>query len=435
MDSWSRRRRAVAAIFGFAATSWMPLAAGQLRLPPITVPSPGPLRDLTAPAVGAVSSAAGAELADVRKLRILKLLRTHHELIDVDRAGNPIVRDEILAFAPTETALASAVAAGLSVLRREALTGLDADLVVLSVPGSTSIHRALKRLRRADPDGTYDYNHLYLGVGDANGPANPASQPVAPGTATRTLGSVGLIDSGVDVGHPSFKGVNVQVWGCAGKAVPDAHGTAVGSLLAGTDNAFNGAAPGASLFAADVYCGRPDGGAVDSIAGAFAWLAAQRVPVISVSLVGPRDETLASVVARVIAHGQIIVAAVGNDGPSAPPLYPAAYPGVIAVTGVDAHRHVLLEANRGPQVAFAAPGADMLAAAVGNGYREVRGTSFAAPIVAGLLAQKCLQPGPSCAGDASGALALEAIHLGRKGRDPVYGFGLVGESVRTAPNK
>lgn len=435
MGSWSRRRRVVAAIFGLAVSPWVPPAAAQLRLPPITLPSPGGLRDLTAPAVGTATSVAAAELADVRKLRILELLRTHRELIDVDRVGNPIVRGEIVAFAPTEAALNGAAAAGLAVLRREALAGLDAELVILSVPRSNSIHRALKRLRQADPAGTYDYNHVYLGVGDAIGQASAASPHSDPGAATRVLGSVGLIDTGVDVGHTAFKEVQVALWGCAGKAVPDGHGTAVGSLLAGHDDTFHGAAPGASLFAADVYCGRPDGGAVDLIAAAFAWLAAQRVPVISVSLVGPRDETLAAVVSRVIARGQIIVAAVGNDGPSAPPLYPAAYPGVIAVTGVDAHRHVLLEANRGPHVAFAAPGADMVAATVGGGYREVRGTSFAAPIVAGLLAQWCSLPGPSCAGDATRALAQEAIDLGRKGRDPVYGFGLVGESVRTAPNK
>ncbi len=42
----------------------------------------------------------------------------------------------------------------------------------------------------------------------------------------------------------------------------------------------------------------------------------------------------------------MIVAAVGNDGPSARPAYPASYPGVLAVTGVDGRNRALIEAGR-----------------------------------------------------------------------------------------
>lgn len=128
---------------------------------------------------------------------------------------------------------------------------------------------------------------------------------------------------------------------------------------------------------------------------------------------------------QVLAHGSLIVAAVGNDGPAAPPLYPAAYPGVIGVTAVDAERRVLFEAERGPQVMFAAPGADIEAARVPRGLAAVRGTSFAAPLVAGLLALRLHRPDSRAALLAIQDLIDRAVHLGASGRNPVYGYGLV----------
>src|SRR3546814_1027523 len=112
-------------------------------------------------------------------------------------------------------------------------------------------------------------------------------------------------------------------------------------------------------------------------------MAAREVPVINVSLVGPPNLLVRTAVTAVQRRGLIVVAAVGNDGPAAAPLYPAAYPGVIAVTGVDARNRVLMEAGRGSHVDFAAPGSDMAAAGVSKSFGRVRGTSYAAPLVAG----------------------------------------------------
>jgi subtilisin family serine protease len=71
----------------------------------------------------------------------------------------------------------------------------------------------------------------------------------------------------------------------------------------------------------DVYCNEPTGGAVDALAAGFSWLAQQRVAVINVSLVGPDNAALAQIVRALTARGYLLVAAVGNDGPAAPPLY------------------------------------------------------------------------------------------------------------------
>jgi subtilisin family serine protease len=225
----------------------------------------------------------------------------------------------------------------------------------------------------------------------------------------------------------------LQQRGFAGpQALANTHGTEVASLLVGDDGAFRGAAPGASLYVADVYGGRPTGGGVSAIVAAMAWLAQSRATVINISLVGPPNGALESAVRAAIARGHVIVAAVGNDGPSAPPLYPAAYPGVVGVTGVDARNRVLPEAGRGAQVDFAAPGSDMSAASLGGGYAPVRGTSFAAPIVAGLIARRMTTPSTENATRAEGELSHAAQDLGARGPDRTFGAGLVGAEVRHA---
>ena len=233
--------------------------------------------------------------------------------------------------------------------------------------------------------------------------------------------------------HPVFRESVVHSWGCDNRAVPAAHGTAVASLLIGRSEVFRGVRPDAELYAADVYCGRPTGGAVDTLVAAFGWMVQERVPVINVSLVGPKNAMLERVIGELIAGGYVIVAAVGNDGPAAPPLYPASYQHVVGVTAVDAHRRVLIEAARGPQVMFASPGADLAAAGSDHGYAAVRGTSFAAPFVAALLAAKLNQPNLADAAAAIEQLAQTAVDLGPPGRDLTYGYGLVGADYRIDP--
>jgi subtilisin family serine protease len=426
---------------GFLAAALILVAqAGQAQigLPPVRLPR---VPDIGLPAVGGdlartADNIDGRAAEDLRRLRIRQLLRSQTAALEADPRGDPIRRGEVLAFSPSDAALERARAAGYELLRERVLDGLDARIVVLQVPRRTSTRRALQQLRSLDPAGSYDFNHLYLDSGTVSRVA-PAerlavdTQPAPPFSgATAASIRVGLIDGGVDVQHPVFRDATIHPHGCADSPVPSEHGTAVASLLMGRTDHFHGAAPGAELFAADVYCGQPAGGAVDAVADAFAWLARERVPVINVSLVGPPNALLEAVVLRVIARGHLIVAAVGNDGPAAPPLYPAAYRDVIGVTAVDGHRRVLIEAERGPQVKFAAPGADMAAACLAGKFTAVRGTSFAAPIVAGLLAADMPAPDTLSAQRAVAGLARTAVDLGARGPDKVYGNGLVGEALR-----
>ena len=421
-------------------------AAAQVTLPTVRLPQ---LPAVTLPALPAsvpldIEKSAAAlagetdprRLRELRALRIRELLRRHRDVLEADPHGAPVVRGEVLALSPSATTLEAAAAAGFTVLREQSLGDLGARLVVLRVPGKTA--RALARLKALDPAGIYDFNHVYTDSGAALAAGTGALPPATPGGAPHADGGersatrIGLIDSGVDVTHEVFNGITIQQHGC-GTAVPAEHGTAVASLMVGRASAFHGAAPGSALYAADVFCGRPTGGAVDAVAEAFGWLAREHVPVINVSLVGPPNTMLAAIVQDVLSRGYLIVAAVGNDGPAAPPLYPAAWPGVIGVTAVDARQRVLVEAGRGPQVKFAAPGADMAAARPQQAYVLVRGTSFASPIVAGLLALELEAPDGAAAKRAVAALAARALHPGAPGLEPVYGYGLVGAELRQQP--
>ena len=414
-----------------AAAQILPGPGGSLlpgRLPGLGLPLPQQIL----PSLSQSLNGRVRRLEEARRLKIRALLHRYPRLIEADPAGNPIVRDEVLALDPSDAALARAGSAGFSVVRVRALTGLGIRVVVLRTPAGTSTRRALDQLRRLDPSGTYDFDHMYMDSGGViESPRNRGLQggaeagAEAHGALPSDGGVLGLIDGGVDVQQPLFQGAVIHQHGCAGAEVPSAHGTAVASLMIGRGAQFSGAAPGARLYAADVYCGRPTGGAVDAIAAALAWMVQEGVSVINVSLVGPQNALLQKVVDRVLAAGSLVVAAVGNDGPAAPPLYPAAYPGVIGVTAVDAKRRVLFEAERGPQVMFAAPGADIEAARVPQGLAAVRGTSFAAPLVAGLLARRLRRPDPRSAQRAVTDLIRRAIHLGPARRNSIYGYGLV----------
>ncbi len=411
-----------------------------VQLPAVQLPNtPLPNLPRVGDVAGNVTGAAGLNirpLEDLRQLRVRELLRTNRAVLERDPRGEPMMRSQLIAFSPSDEALANAQAQGFEVIRRRTLEGLDETLIVLAAPRGMSTRRALQRLRGLDPGGTYDFNHVYVESGEILQAAAAVLPVAAAESATATVAPrvrIGLIDGGVDVTHPVFRDVLVHQHGCTSQPVPSPHGTAVASLIAGRAGNFQGAAPAAELFSADVYCGIASGGAVDTVAEAMAWMARERVPVVNVSLVGPQNVTLAGVVRVLIARGHVVVAAVGNDGPSARPLYPASYPGVVGVTGVDARKKVLLEAGRGPQVDFAAPGADMAAAMSTEAFASVRGTSFASPIVAGLLASQVLQPDPAAAERAIASLAQQAVDLGSRGVDKIYGNGLVGASLRIEP--
>ena len=385
--------RVFALLFLVLALGAAPAARAQLGLPVPQVPSVGEV----VTQAGQIGEELERPLQDLRRLQVRDLLREHRRELEADPQGMPIVRSQILALGMNEAALTAARAQGFDVVRSDAIDG-EAMLVTLRAPARMSTRRALRRLRQADPQGVYDFDHLHLESGVALTIAEFAQSGASGGPR------VGLIDSGVDA---SVRVAEQRAF-AAEQPVAGPHGTTIAGLI-------RSAAPGARIYAADIYGGAPTGGASSALARALGWLATENVAVINVSLVGPRNRVVEAVVSRMAARGFVIVAAVGNDGPAAAPLFPASYDGVVGVTGVDARDRVLIEAGRGAQVDFAAIGVQ----------GRARGTSYAAPIVAARLAARLPAPGASAAQNAIATLRGDARDLGARGRDDVYGYGLI----------
>jgi hypothetical protein len=334
-------------------------------------------------------------------------------------------RGEIIALSADPQLARRAAALGLEVVEREALTSLNATMYRLTVPAASPIDGILARLRSQDPSGVFDRNHLYDRSAASSSPSKTSAPPRALMTKADGI-TIGLIDTGVDVLHPALNGTLVELRYFTdddSRALPESHGTAVVSLLVSPEF---GVLPGAQLYVACVFYADRRGGLLSEaqdLVRALDWLMERRVPVINMSLSGPPNEVLRATVNRALQAGHLVVAAVGNAGPASPPLYPAAYEGVIGVTAVDAGQHVFRRANRGTHVEFAAVGVDVLAAAPG-GLSTYSGTSFASPYIAALAAMDYRSLDAQKALAVREGLRSNALDLGEPGRDEVYGFGL-----------
>jgi Subtilase family len=249
----------------------------------------------------------------------------------------------------------------------------------------------------------------------------PATLPPLPGAGVR----VAVIDSGIDGNHPDLTGRVVAAKSFVGGSPlndEDGHGTFVaGEIAAATNNAVGiaGIAFPAKLVIAKVVRGEEIPLAAET--AAIRWAVGQGARVINLSLGGLRDPTdplrdtfspaEANAIDYAVAHGVLVVAAVGN-GDQAPRTpwpyasYPAALPHVIGVSAYARDGSVPSFSNRDALFNdLTAPGQDMLSTlprsltagrlgCVDQGYSDcgsddyvhASGTSFSAPQVSAAAA-------------------------------------------------
>ena len=199
---------------------------------------------------------------------------------------------------------------------------------------------------------------------------------------------VAVIDSQIDTGHPDLAGVIAGEYDAVGTAAPPhSHGTAMAGAIAAHSKLI-GVAPKVRLLAVRAFTGEGESAqsTTFSLLKAIDWAAANKARVINMSFAGPADAMVRDMLAKANARGIVLIAAVGNAGPGSPPLFPAADSHVIGVTATDADDKLMPQANRGPQVALAAPGVEILAVAPNGGYQVTSGTSVAAAHASGVVA-------------------------------------------------
>ena len=237
--------------------------------------------------------------------------------------------------------------------------------------------------------------------------------------------SVAVIDSGIDIKHQEFSGSIADSWDALGSNEgPHVHGTGVaGAIVAHAT--VEGSAPAAKIIAIRAF-GVVQNGAESSsfiLLKSFDYAAAHRAQIINMSFAGPKDALIERGVAAMAARGIVMVAAAGNAGPKSPPLYPAAYASVIAVSGTDAQDRLFAASNRGDYIAVAAPGQNIFLPAPGNTYQMTSGTSFSAAFVSGIAAL-VLERNPALKPDDVRAIVMKtARDLGPPGRDDLFGAG------------
>ena len=199
---------------------------------------------------------------------------------------------------------------------------------------------------------------------------------------------VAVIDSKIDANHPDLAGVIVDQFDALGTPGPaHMHGTGMAGAIAAHTKLI-GVAPKVKLLAVRAFSGNKDSaqGTTFNILKGLDWAASKQARIVNMSFAGPPDPMLRDMLAQAHARGMVLIAAVGNAGPRSPPLYPAADRDVIGVTATDADDKLLPQANRGPQVAVAAPGVMVLEPAPEAGYQVTTGTSVAAAHASGVAA-------------------------------------------------
>lgn len=315
----------------------------------------------------------------------------------------------------------------LQAKRSDSLDSIGTTMITAATNGQDP-YDLVKSIKANETDVDAATSNFYISANISGTPMGeyPLGLTGADAMRQRTTGRgvvVGMIDTPIDINHDSFRSAIDRV-----ELIPQGdernrlHGTEVAGVII-SQNARIGIAPDTKLIAFSTNPANPDERRSNSslVARALERAMLEGVQVLNLSFAGNADPIVDKLVEAAIQKGIVVVASAGNGGPGAPPAYPAALPGVIAVTAVDKNERVFSRANRGDYIDLSAPGVGILTTTPRSSFQVSSGTSLATAHVTGAIALlKSLNPhfNPE-------SLKHTATDLGQPGLDRDYGYGLI----------
>jgi minor extracellular protease Epr len=326
------------------------------------------------------------------------------------------------------------IALGAIIESSNSYAGLGLTLLRFTISDSLNTKQALAKHLSSGTFATLDRNHIYLVQSQQSLPIDSHALldiKLNSGHMCDTVLRVGMIDSAIDTTHRAFSSANINTKSFLNNNLssPSLHGSAVASVLIGKTDELIPLLPKAELYSAEVFYRQSDfsqGATLSAMIEALNWMLEQKVGVINMSLAGPDNRILERVINAATDKGAFIVAAAGNEGPAAAAVYPAGYDNVIAVSAFDRFHQPYRWSNRGDYIDYSALGVNVLSAQPQQSLGKESGTSMAAPVVSAALV--CLLAEHTEHNKLSRATVLsnlsdQAVDLGLKGRDPIFGTG------------
>ncbi|GAB2611176.1 S8 family serine peptidase [Kribbella endophytica] len=250
--------------------------------------------------------------------------------------------------------------------------------------------------------------------------------------------TVAVLDTGVDAGHPELAGRVLSGYNAYTKNASTNddhyHGTMVAGIIAASTNdsrGIAGVAWNARILPVKVL--QANGSGSDSaIVDGINWAASHGARVINMSLGGPSyNAVMHNAIKAAVAKGIVVVVSSGNEYSNVPH-YPGSLPEVISVGATDSNGALVTFSSWGDNVDLAAPGWKIMSAYPRRltdpgylPYANASGTSFSAPIVAGVAAMLRNKYPSWTPAQIEAQLKNTARDAGPRGRDPFYGAGIL----------
>ncbi|MFR9674645.1 type VII secretion-associated serine protease mycosin [Streptomyces sp. TR02-1] len=252
---------------------------------------------------------------------------------------------------------------------------------------------------------------------------------------------VAVVDSGVQASHPDLKGrvLEGKDYTGGGNAHKDSvdHGTGLAGLIAGQghgpdgNSGVMGLAPGSKILPIKYTNSDVEYGGSVTFAEGVKFAVDKGADVINISQVKSRNADEQHAIEYAIQHDVVVVAGTGNIGDNIEN-FPAAYPGVVAVGGINNQGEVWEKSTWGSHTTLVAPATNNVVPSTDykSGYAMADGTSDATAYVSAAAALVIAEHPDLTAGQVINRLVKTAkIPTGEdenaKLPDEKFGYGIV----------